>query len=344
MHLLRLFLLVLAITLLASCGPKGNETVKKVDSLLEERRYMEASQELSTALSMDPKNEALIEAQIRLFLRKEEPVYAMAAFKKLSETKPNSPVLENALKEDDTAMRVTAVKTLGILKDEKSLEALNKAAKDKDAKVRLATISALGSIGNAKAIPVLIQALKDESWSIRAEAARSLGILGDGKAAAELFPLLQDEDSYVVEQTRKALLLLAKSENIDVFRKGITSPNSSVKLTSALALLSIHDHSAIPILLEELPKISPREQRNMMKELVVLNDPVAIPAIRGRMEAEDDGVRAEAVLSLARLGDQESKASISKLASDANQPAAVRIASRQALEILKAKKDEPISR
>lgn len=53
-------------------------------------------------------------------------------------------LLTDSLKDDEADVRAAAAKSLGLLRDKKSIPALKEALKDKEAEVRAAVIEALG--------------------------------------------------------------------------------------------------------------------------------------------------------------------------------------------------------
>jgi len=62
----------------------------------------------------------------------------------------------------DSSKRRFAVETLGMMMDEKAIDALIPVLKDKDRFVRQEVALALGKIGNAKVVEHLTQALENE--------------------------------------------------------------------------------------------------------------------------------------------------------------------------------------
>jgi HEAT repeat protein len=66
------------------------------------------------------------------------------------------------LKYKDSSVRRHAVEMLGIIGDEKAVDALILVLKDKNRFVRQEAIAALGKIGGARLVEPLTQALEDE--------------------------------------------------------------------------------------------------------------------------------------------------------------------------------------
>lgn len=81
---------------------------------------------------------------------------------------------------------------LGYTRDRESTPLLIEAVSDEDSETRIYALMALGALGDPAAGPTLIEALQDPDPGIRKTAAHALGDLGWGSAAPSLEPLLGD--------------------------------------------------------------------------------------------------------------------------------------------------------
>ncbi len=302
---------------LSACGGKEKEVIKSTDALVAERKYDQALMVLQKALREDPKNKILLRHQVRLFLKSEQVNYAIAAYRKLSDVSPDDKVLFETLKDKDKVVRITTAKALGLMKTPNSVGSLMAAAKDEEKSVRQASILALGDLKDPKAIPVLIGALKDHDWYVRAEAALALGKVGDSQATTELFKLLTDDDSYVRQNARKALQELATQENKSAYLEALKSSDPAISNMAAIALAQSGDKIALPMLIQQLSGAKSLDQLEIIRAMVKLADPSAVPSLREALAVDDDTeVRALAALALGEFKDRESVELLKKIAQD----------------------------
>ena len=83
---------------------------------------------------------------------------------------------------------------------------LIKDLKDKDSSVRRHAIEMLGIIGDEKAVDALILVLKDKNRFVRQEAIAALGKIGGERLMEPLTQALEEEkDEFVVNFIKKAL-------------------------------------------------------------------------------------------------------------------------------------------
>jgi HEAT repeat protein len=97
-----------------------------------------------------------------------------------------APVLREALKNDERAVRRRAAEGLGIIGDPSVVQLLCGALKDHDEDVRRAAVQALGKIGQRDAVQPLCEALDDKDGDVREQAAIALGQIGDPAALPAL--------------------------------------------------------------------------------------------------------------------------------------------------------------
>jgi HEAT repeat protein len=304
---------VALITLLISCSSPSTRTAKEVEGLIEEKKIGEATTILRKALRENPKNEALLCAQINLFLQTDQPVYALATYRTLKEANPKTDYLAQAITEGNTVVRVNAAKALGLLRDTESVRALVEASDDPEQQVRQAVVLALGDLQSSDGIPALIKSLRDEDWFVRAEAATALGKVGNVNSVPLLFPLLNDKDTYVRNSARKALIELATPENESAYLEALRSEDPLTARMGAIALAHIGNTAGLSILLEELETPSTSDTIKVIEAIVLLKSKEALPALRKAARHDDIETSLPAVLALGRLLDGESEAFLKKL-------------------------------
>jgi len=88
---------------------------------------------------------------------------------------------------------------------------LIKGLKDKDSSVRRDAIETLGIIGDEKAVDALILVLKDKNRFVRQEAIAALGKIGGERLVEPLTQALEEEkDEFVIDSIKKVLGKLRK--------------------------------------------------------------------------------------------------------------------------------------
>ena len=88
---------------------------------------------------------------------------------------------------------------------------LIKDLKDKDSSVRRHAIEMLGIMGDEKAVDALILVLKDKNRFVRQEAIAALGKIGGERLVEPLTQALEEEkDEFVIDSIKKVLEKLRK--------------------------------------------------------------------------------------------------------------------------------------
>ena len=88
---------------------------------------------------------------------------------------------------------------------------LIKDLKDKDSSVRRHAIEMLGIIGDEKAVDALILVLKDKNRFVRQDAIAALGKIGGARLVEPLTQALEEEkDEYVIDSITKVIEKLRK--------------------------------------------------------------------------------------------------------------------------------------
>ena len=93
----------------------------------------------------------------------------------------------------------------------KDITELIKELKHKDSNVRRYSVERLGMIGDEKAVDALISVLKDKDRFVRQEAVTALGKIGGGRLVQPLTQALEEEkDEFVMGFIKKVLEKLQK--------------------------------------------------------------------------------------------------------------------------------------
>jgi HEAT repeat protein len=159
-------------------------------------------------------------------------------------------------------VRCSAIKALGLLKNEKAVIPLMYVLNDKTEhyRVRLNAAEALGRIGDTYAVNPLINLVVDEKESsvyVRESAAKALGMLGDVRAIKPLLKILDskrgifDKFTFLKEQVIDAIRKIGADSDRDTvqyLKDSLMDEAPSVRMSAVETLASMGDPSLIRIL------------------------------------------------------------------------------------------------
>ncbi len=117
------------------------------------------------------------------------------------------PGLIEALKDEQTDVRLHAITALGELGDARATQPLVLALKDSEPRVRGRAASALGEIRDRATVEALIPLVRDSNVDVRRRAIRALAEIRDANAIPALTAALKDDDAGV---RRAAVMALAE--------------------------------------------------------------------------------------------------------------------------------------
>lgn len=126
------------------------------------------------------------------------------------------PDLIEALKDESSGVRISAVVSLGYFKDERIIEPLIEILKkDKNRAVKIMTIQSLGRFRDKKVVKILDEMVEDKDSRVRSAACRSLGMIGNEKVVKKLLQRLEKDENWLVRQvTVNALTDLIEMRNV----------------------------------------------------------------------------------------------------------------------------------
>lgn len=224
--------------------------------------------------------------------------------------------LLNSLKNSDWIVRMQAVRALGRIKEQSSIEHLIPLLQDKVKAVREETSTALATIGEA-ALPALQEAIQHEDWLVRLHAVEALGKTKSAYAVEPLLTLLfNDRDSAVREDAVRALGEIGDPQAVGYLFTVMKEPGLRVLAIEALG--HIGDRRAVPVLLEAAKGTNQPDgmrtvsgcgdqwteglmaQAAAVRALGMMKDDTALPTLVGALQSTF--TRAEAAAALARFG------------------------------------------
>ena len=207
-------------------------------------------------------------------------------------------------KDEQPAVRATALAALGGLGAHEALPTVLGALKDDAPQVRELAAVAAGQIGGDAALSAMRDALHSPAPEVRFQAVCAVAELAPQEAARDLVPLLADGDPEVRAQVIAGLSSLNEAHLSGHFAGALDDPVSEVRLEAALALAALDDTRGEDELLRAL------DTRERLLEvpgaLAVLKSRRAVPKLAqlGRSVFTSPHVRAAVGAALFRLGDE----------------------------------------
>lgn len=263
--------------------------------------------------------------------------------------------IKEFLANENLEIRKNAVKALGQISTQYSVEVLDITFNDKESVVREATAVALGKIGNERATQLLTQKIKDESDDkVRGNIADALGEIGSELAGFVLkkWKNQEDESAYTTIRIEVALCkIFGDIEKPELFKKIIPNeplfePDSLKNITEEDALDSLTEelkHETWTVRRKAVIRLSERkeEQKAFLALLQTVNDvekivrresvyalrdtinPTAIPALLKALKDECPLVRRSAAFTLGNIRNQEAVYGLSQALQDSDRSVVV---------------------
>jgi len=219
----------------------------------------------------------------------------------------------------------------------KAVEVLTEAlSRERDWFVRRGLIGALGDTGDPRALPSLQDALADDAPYIRSDAAEALGVIGDPGATEGLVRAVGDEDEEVRDSAKRALYKLhvpvSPDERLGFWVWWLAADDPTVRDRGAMKLGDTYDPRAVQPLAEMLADSSTWVRAAALKSLGRIGDESMIPVITELWadEGEEPEVRAACVTALSAIEGPEAVSTL--VAALGDRDAEVRVRSVLELE------------
>ncbi len=188
------------------------------------------------------------------------------------------PLLLNALKDPEAAVRSAALNGLARMGNVQAAAAVLPLLQDRNRNVRVAAVSAVGQLRDRSAINSLTALVGDDEWEVRAVLAETLGKLGDRGALPAILELVKDGDQEVRQQAVESLGRLGDESAIDSLVLAMIDKDMGVRQAAARAAMMLDPYWAR----------SPRIQ-------------ALLPDLQAALQREDAGVQIAAAGLLRRL-------------------------------------------
>ena len=270
-------------------------------------------------------NEKSIKALVGLLGVEDAEVGAVEALANIG--KPAVPVLIEASKHKNPAVRSGAAKALGWIEDESAADALRNLLDDQNEDVRVSAIWAVGVLKDKASVRKIIVALKTASPRVRAHAAGALGEIADSSAVPALGEALKDEDYNVRNIALNALENLGRPA-VPALLEALRSRYVHLHVEVARILGNLKDERAVPGLIESLKEQYPTIRNAATYALAEIGKP-AIPDLIKVLKSRNSDVRAAAAEALGEIGDEAAREPLAIALTDRNER--VRYAAAEAL-------------
>ena len=210
-------------------------------------------------------------------------------------------VLAQALPQLSPLAKQTLLEALGSRTERSALAAVRLALKQQDVAVRIAAIGTLGRIGRAEDVSTLIDHLPAAtSGVVRDALLQSLRAIRGPSASAAIAAGLFGRDPATTKQLVLVIVAREDASSAPALLKAAESGDPTVRLESLKALQELAGHSFAPALVALLAKTPPGEARDAAQQAVIL----------ACMKAPDSGRRAEPILSAMRSGDLSTRCAL----------------------------------
>jgi len=218
------------------------------------------------------------------------------------------PALLSVLKDEDAAVRLAAVQSLGNLSDPRAVDALVQALKtDTDPQVREAAAEALGEIDSPRAVPGLIAALGSEKvGAVRAKIAWALGEIEDKRAVEALGGVVRDPDAEVRRQAVWALGELESAAAVPLLIPALKDADAETRKQAAWALGEIQSKDAVEALASVTKDADVEVRKQAVWALGNIEDKRALPALEAAVRDANAEVRRQAIESIGELDELRS--------------------------------------
>jgi len=218
------------------------------------------------------------------------------------------PALLSVLKDENAAVRLAAVQSLGSLEDPRAVDALVQALRtDTDARVREAAAEALGEIDSPRAVPGLIAALGSEKvTAVRARIAWALGEIDDARAVEALGAAVRDPEAEVRRQVVWALGELESAAAVPMLIPALKDADVETRKQAAQALGEIGSKDAVEALAPVTKDADVEVRKEAVSALGNIEDKRALPALEAAVRDANVEVRRQAIESIGQLDDLKS--------------------------------------
>ncbi|MCD4791902.1 MAG: HEAT repeat domain-containing protein [Bacteroidales bacterium] len=252
-------------------------------------------------------------------------IAAMVLFEEIGD-KSGIPVLIELLNNEDDAVKITAISLLK-MGNTKAVNALIPVLTDKNPEIQTQAALTLGEIGNVSCVPFLISALKNDTDSaFRVAIVQALGQL-PGKASLEaLKGTLYDHSLSVRISSVKSLSRVGNSDIIPLLNTILLKEDEPVKIKmDIIKLYKANDYKQTSNILAKLLKNEDSDLCAISTSILgEWGEKAYFNDIKELLKSKDPKIRANAILSLSKMGDSSVALSIANHLKDKTEDKQIR--------------------
>jgi HEAT repeat protein len=184
------------------------------------------------------------------------------------------------------------------------VQKLADAFRDQDSRVRINAVRELRKLASPRVIPLLIEALKSEFDDVRAKAVYALGKIRDKSATMPLGEVLDDQKTQVRLLAVQALGKIGDRRAIEPLTKALDDEDPEVRRYAVMSLTKVGGRRVVELLIQALSHRDSSVRGTAAHELGVIGDKKAVEPLVEALEDEDSSTRRFAAEALGKLGDK----------------------------------------
>ncbi|MEE8576817.1 MAG: HEAT repeat domain-containing protein, partial [candidate division Zixibacteria bacterium] len=151
------------------------------------------------------------------------------------------PLIDN-LDNDDHDVRKFICDILGLIRDERALDAISQSLTDRNVNVVCSAVEALGEIGSAEAVPALL-AIFDKVEDAQLPAVEALGKIADPRALPDLYHYMEMDDPMIVYTSLEAVGCIGNVDSVEKLAKFLKLEDRFIAEAAMMAIIRINEKS-----------------------------------------------------------------------------------------------------
>ncbi|MEW5692606.1 MAG: HEAT repeat domain-containing protein [Candidatus Hydrogenedentota bacterium] len=203
----------------------------------------------------------------------------------------------------DSNRRVRAIDLMVRLgKKEGVREALKNVIKDNDSKVRASSIKAIGLLGDSRDLGDLISMVNDPDPRVRANVIEAFEKIGDDSVVWLLLRFSSDENNRIRANAMKALWHFGYKDIEGKLKKMLFDENEWMRASACWVIGELRDENLLSLLLMRLNDTSPNVRINIVRALDKIGSALCIKKLEEMQDDPSAEVRAAVINVLSRIG------------------------------------------
>ncbi len=260
---------------------------------------------------------------------------AVQALGELGHISAIDPLVQRALYDEDTDIRIIAARSLGGMSHPRGMSLLLGALLHRDPNLRRAGAEALGEARNRGAVrPLFEAALFDEEISVRQAAAKALAKLDPEEALRLFLQALRKDNPATRTAAAEAIAYLGIPAALEpLLQLALFEKGEGVRRAAATAMGVLDSEKALALLVEALEDADPQVREAAAKALEYMGNPATLePLFQVALFDKGGGVRRAAATAMGALDSEKALALLVEAMEDTDPQ--VRKAAAKALEYM----------